>query len=81
MDLKRKAEQGALVPVAKKTRQEVSVYGGETVSKCEVTYYRPLVSLINLCYFSYWSTQVVSGEADQSASIKNPRQALSFFEN
>ena len=32
MDLKRKAEQGALVPLAKKTRQEVSVYGGDAVS-------------------------------------------------
>ena len=32
MDLKRKAELGAVVPMAKKTRQEVSVYGGDPVS-------------------------------------------------
>ena len=32
--------------------------------------------LIYLFKFSYWSTQVVSGEADKSALIKNPRQAL-----
>ncbi len=32
MDLKRKAEQGALVPAAKKSRQDVVAFGGDAVS-------------------------------------------------
>ncbi len=35
MDLKRKAEYGALVPAAKRNRQDVAVFGGETVGSHE----------------------------------------------